>query len=97
MKKKERERLEKAEVELAMEADEARETVAENKTIKMDEMSQFQEHMEEQSQRIEEKQKEAEQLKSYLEQMNIERLRGKAKESRTSNARPIMAKRKELF
>ena len=94
MKKKERERLEEAVVELAMEAEEARETVAENKTIKIDELGQFQAHMEEQSQRIKEKQEEAEQLKIYLEQMNPELPRGKAIESHTSNAKAILAKSK---
>ena len=92
-KKKEREGLEEADVELAMEADKARESEAGRMTTEVNEPSQFQLHMEEQSQRIREKQEEAERLKIHLEQMNNGCLK-KAIDSHSSNNRAIFARGK---
>ena len=93
-KKKEREGLEDAEVELAMEADKARESEVGRMTTEVNEPSQFQRHMEEQSQRIKEKQEEAERLKIHLKQMNNGVLKEKTIDSHPSNNRAIFARGK---
>ena len=92
-KKKEREGLEEAEVELAMEADKARESEVGRMTSEVNEPSQFQRHIEEQYQSIKEKQEEAERLKIHLEQMNNGCLK-KAIDSHSSNNRAIFARGK---
>ena len=69
-KKKEREGLKEAEVERTIEVNKAPESQTVSITTEADEPSQFQVHLEEQSQRIKEKQEEAERLKIHLEQMN---------------------------
>ena len=91
-KKEQRRGLEEAEVERAMEAEKARETEAEKRTTEVDGPSQFQVHMEEQSQRIKEKQEEAERLKIHLQQINNGRLRGKAIDKDASNNRALLAR-----
>ena len=77
-----------------MEADKARETEAKKMTTEVDGPSQFQVHMEEQSQRIKEKQEEAERLKIHLEQMNNGRLKEEGIDSHISNNRAILARGK---
>ena len=93
-KKKEREGLEEAEFENVMEADKAREPEAKKMTTEVDGPSQFQMHMEEQSQKIKEKQEEAERLKAHLEQINNGRLKEKAIDGHISNSRAILARGK---
>ena len=93
-KKEQRRGLEEAEVERAMEAEKARETEAEKRTTEVDGPSQFQVHMEEQSQRIKEKQEEAERLKIHLEQMNNGRLKEEGIDGHISNNRAILARGK---
>ena len=93
-KKEQRRGLEEAEVERAMEAGKAREAEAEKRTTEVDGPSQFQVHMEEQSQRIKEKQEEAERLKIHLEQMNSGRLKEEGIDGHASNNRAILARGK---
>ena len=77
-----------------MEAEKARETEAEKRTTEVDGPSQFQVHMEEQSQRIKEKQEEAERLKIHLEQMKNGRLKEEGIDGYISNNRAILARGK---
>ena len=93
-KKKEREGLEKAEVKRAMEVDKARETEAKKMTLEVDGTSQFQLHMEEQSQRIKEKQEEAERLKAHLVRMKNGRLKEEVIDGYASSNRAIFARGK---
>jgi len=91
-KKREREGLEEADVERAMETDQVREKAALSTTEEIDESSQFQVHLEEQSQRIKEKQEEAERLKIHLRQINKGCLKEKAIDNYASNNRALLAR-----
>ena len=93
-KKEQRRVLEEAEVELAMEADKACGTEEKKMTTEVDGPSQFQVHLEEQSQRIKEKQEEAERLKIHLEQMNNGRLKEEGINGHASKNRTILARGK---
>ena len=93
-KKGQRRGLGEAEVERAMEADKARETEDGKMITEVNVPSQFQVHLEEQSQRIKEKQEEAERLKIHLEQMNNGRLKEEGIDGHISNNRAILARGK---
>lgn len=93
-KKEQRRELEEAEVERAMEADKVRETEAKKRTTEVDEPSQFQVHMEEQSQRIKEKQAEAERLKAHLQQIKNGRVKEGGNESRVPRASSAIVREK---
>ena len=94
MKKNNREGLEEAQVELAMEADKARENKVKKIPITIDEPSQFEVQIEEHSQRIKERQKEAERLKSSLMQMNKVPLKSKALRKQASRDRSVLVRNK---
>ena len=93
-KKEQRRGLEKAQVELAMEADKAREAEAKKLTTAVDGPSQFQVQMEEQAKRIKEKQEEAGRLMVHLEQMKNKRLKEEGIDGLVSNNKAILARGK---